>query len=283
MDPGSSPSRTAFRVALRRASHQILDTPRVLDDPIAVRIVGDDALARITAEPSTWLRSPARGLRAFLVARSRVAEDALARAVARGVAQYVVLGAGLDTFAYRNPHPSLRVFEVDHPATQTWKRQKLAAARIAIPGNVTFAPVDFERQTAADGLTTVGWRADAPTFFSWLGVTMYLTEPTVMATLAWIATTPHGGGIVFDFAAPRTSLGFFGRLAFDSLARRVARAGEPFRTFFDPAQLAARMTAMGYRHVQALDRDALNARYFQGRTDKLRVRGRMAGVMEAEV
>src|SRR5262249_7007813 len=138
------PSRTAYRVALRRAAHQLWDNPRVFDDPIAMKIIPADASAELSgSRPSD--SAPARFLRAFMVARSRFAEDHLAEAVARGVKQYVVLGAGLDTFAYRNPFPDLRVFEVDFPATQAWKRQLLQAGAISIPPTLTFAPVDFER------------------------------------------------------------------------------------------------------------------------------------------
>ena len=142
------PSRTAERVAIRRALHQLLDEPRVHDDPLALAILGETRAAELRADPRRFEGGPvARVLRAFLAVRSRLAEDALARAVAGGVRQYVVLGAGLDTFAYRNPHPSLRVFEVDHPATQIWKRRCLAEAGIAVSENATFAAVDFARDS----------------------------------------------------------------------------------------------------------------------------------------
>src|SRR5580692_4689864 len=120
-------SRTALRVAIRRAAHQLLDQPRVLDDPLALRIIGGEAAAELRNNPKEH-PAFARAFRAFMVARSRFAEDELARAFAHGVRQYVVLGAGLDTFAYRNPYPGLRVFEVDHLATQAWKREQLEAA-----------------------------------------------------------------------------------------------------------------------------------------------------------
>src|SRR5262245_21621582 len=125
------PSATAYRVAMRRAAHQLLDEPKVLDDPVALRIVGPRAEASIRSDPRRFQSRVGRVLRAFLVARSRCAEDALKVAVAAGVRQYVVLGAGLDTFAYRNPYvaQSLRIFEVDHPATQGWKRSLLAKVR----------------------------------------------------------------------------------------------------------------------------------------------------------
>src|ERR1700728_4612774 len=122
-------SRTAYRVAVRRAAHQLLDHPKVLDDPLALRIIGRKAAQELRSQPKER-HLFARASRAFMVVRSRYAEDELARAVSQGVSQYVVLGAGLDTFAYRNPHPGLRVFEIDHPATQAWKRGQLQAAAI---------------------------------------------------------------------------------------------------------------------------------------------------------
>jgi methyltransferase (TIGR00027 family) len=274
-----------MRVAMRRAAHQLFDHPKVLLDPIALPIVGPEAAAKLEAERSRHESRVARNLRAFLVVRSRFAEDELARAVGRGVRQYVVLGAGLDTFAYRNPYANLavRVFEVDHPATQEWKRRQLAAARIAIPSSVTYAPVDFEQQTLAEGLKLVGFDTSKAAFFSWLGVTMYLTEDAVMETFGFIASTPLGGGVAFDYAVPRSSLNWVGRLALDALSHRVAAAGEPFRTFFDPGALAERLRRIAVRQVEDLDAGQINARYFKDRADRLRVTGSLGHLMSAEV
>src|SRR6202020_2795196 len=172
----ATPSRTALRVALRRAAHQLYDAkPLLLDDPIAVPILGDTYAEELRRTP-TWPDRPfSVSLRAFLVARSRYAEDTLARAVAQGVTQYVLLGAGLDTFAHRNPHLHLRVFEVDHPATQQWKRELLEISALPTPKNLTYAPVDFERQSLPDQLHSAGFNPAIPTFFAWLGVVPYLT------------------------------------------------------------------------------------------------------------
>src|ERR1700676_4204576 len=158
-------SKTAHRVAIRRAAHQLLDQPKVLDDPLALRIIGTEAADDLRSNPKEH-HAFSRAFRAFMAARSRYAEDELARAVAHGVTQYVVLGAGLDTFAYRNPHPGLRVFEVDHPSTQAWKREQLQAAGILIPSSMTFVAVDFERQTLAERLAQSEFRADEAAFFS---------------------------------------------------------------------------------------------------------------------
>ncbi len=281
----AQPSRTAMRVAIRRAAHQIFDAPPVLDDPLALAIIGAAAAARLAAAPRDSRGRTSRSIRAFMAVRSRFAEGELARAVERGTRQYVVLGAGLDTFAYRNPYedPQLRVFEVDHPATQAWKLEKLAIASISIPPSVTFAPVDFEQQTLAEGLTAAGFDHAAPAFFSWLGVTMYLTDEAIASTLRLIASTPRGGTIVFDYAVPRASLGLTGRLTLDALTRRVAAAGEPFRTFIDPFELPACLAAFGFHAVRDLGRDALNARYFADRRDGLRIRGDLGHLASAEL
>jgi methyltransferase (TIGR00027 family) len=279
------PSRTALRVAMHRAAHQVFDQPKVLDDPIAIGIIGPDAAAQLNAENSGPREQVARNLRAFMAVRSRYAEDELAAAVARGATQYVILGAGLDTFAYRNPYGAeeLRVFEVDYPATQEWKRDQLAAARIPIPASVTYAPVDFERQTLSDGLGATGFDAKKATFFSWLGVTMYLREPAVMTTFEFIASTPRGGGVVFDYAVNRSSLDSAGQKALDALSARVAAAGEPFRTFFEPRALAEQLRRIGFSSVEDLSAEDINSRYFKDRADGLSVEGRIGRLMSATI
>jgi len=261
------PSATAYRVAMRRAAHQVLDRPLVLDDPIALRIVGARAAATIQAERRRYDSGFGRALRLFLVARSRCAEDALAAAVAAGVRQYVVLGAGLDTFAYRNPYPPerLRVFEVDMPATQAWKRDLLARTRIEAPASLTFVPVDFERQTLPEQLRGAGFRDDLPAFFSWLGVTMYLTRDAVVTTLRFVARCPPGSGITFDYMTPPHRLPWLRRLGFHLVARRVAAAGEPWRTWFDAEDLARELASFGFANCEDLDGPALDRRFFGGR------------------
>jgi len=279
------PSRTALRVAMRRAAHQLFDNPKVLDDPIAMPIIGPKAAEKLKTESPDAFGKFGLGIRAFMVARSRYAEDALARSVKRGAVQYVILGAGLDTFAYRNPYAesALRVFEVDYPATQEWKRRNLKEAEIAIPASVTYAPVDFEHQTLAEGLRLAGFDATRPTFFSWLGVTMYLTDDAITSTLCLIASTPPGGGVAFDYAIPVASLGFLGRVAMRAMMQRVAAAGEPFVTFFEPGALRARLLGLGFHGIEDLGAGDINARYFGDRTDKLRVLGRLGRLMSAEI
>ena len=276
-------SRTALRVAVRRAEHQILDVPRVFEDALSVRIIGPEAAAKIVPGVVSRTQRLSPSFRAYMAVRSRYAEDELAAAVDAGVRQYVVLGAGLDTFGYRNPHAAagLRVFEVDHPATQAWKRERLAEAGIPIPPHTTLVPANFEQHSLEEELRPTGFRFDEPAFFSWLGVTPYLTDRAFEQTLAFVAAMPAPGGIVFDYAVPREGLNPVQQKAFDALAERVANAGEPFQLFLDPEALRARLHSVGFSGVEDLDYLAMNARYFADRTDGLRVRGRLARLISA--
>ncbi|HEV3279629.1 MAG TPA: class I SAM-dependent methyltransferase [Terriglobia bacterium] len=274
------PSATAWRVAVRRAAHQVLDRPAVFEDPLALAMIGADEAAKL-ASGLEELSPSSRSLRAFLAARSRYAEDQVAHAVRRGVRQYVVLGAGLDTFAYRNPYPDLRVFEVDHPATQEWKRRRLDTARISVPDSVAFAPVDFSRETLDVGLARAGFALHESAFFSWLGVTPYLTRDTVLATFQLIITLSAENGVVFDYTLPRSALGWLDRRAFDALARRVQSAGEPFQGFFQPDELAEELRRMGFLEIEDFDAAKINSRYFKDRADGLCVKGALGRLISA--
>lgn len=270
-------SQTAYRVALRRAAHQVWDRPLVFEDPHALRILG---LANADASTLTAsdLRAPSRpssaSLRAFLVARSCFAEDALHAAVVHGtVEQYVLLGAGLDTFAYRNPYPGVRVFEVDHPATQAWKLDLLRASSIALPASVQYVAVDFESDSLQEQLAVAGFDRSRPAVFAWLGVVPYLPEESFTATLRFISGCADGSDIIFDYGLPRSELPASEQLAFDSLAARVASVGEPFRLFFTPEEIHRTLAARGWHVMEDLDRDAINVRYFANRADHLRCAG----------
>jgi methyltransferase (TIGR00027 family) len=276
----ATPSQTALRVALRRAAHQLYDAqPLVLDDPIAVPILGQEYVPELQ-KTTTKLEKPfSSALRAFLVARSRYAEDMLSNAIAQGVTQYVLLGAGLDTFAYRNPYPNIRVFEVDHPATQRWKRGLLETSGILIPKNLTFVPVDFEHQTLPTQLLTSGFDSSAPTFFAWLGVVPYLTLEAFRSTVRFIATCPPESGLVFDYGQPRSALPRLEQFAHDSLAARVKLAGEPFQLFFTPHEVASELSA--FYNLEDLGSPEINARYFDNRTDNLRLLGSAGRLLSA--
>jgi methyltransferase (TIGR00027 family) len=271
-----SPSRTAYGVAMSRAAHQIFDLPRVFEDPAALTILGPKITGGIRAAERRFNSRYARYLRAFLVARSRLAEEALSEAVARGVRQYVLLGAGLDTFAYRNPHAAggLRVFEVDHPATQEWKRQLVSHARLKSQGSLVYVPVDFEREQLAERLIANGFQRGAPAFFSWLGVTMYLTQDAIQETLRFVAQPMASrSGIIFDYLTVPPRWDFLRRWGLKVLMRRVAAAGEPWQTFFDPAALQGDLTRLGFATVRDFGRDELNARFFDNAGARLRVGG----------
>jgi methyltransferase (TIGR00027 family) len=257
-------SRTALGAAGHRAAHQVLEQGRIFVDPLALRILGPDAeeaIAEAEREPGR------RGLRLFIAVRTRFAEDALAAAVARGATQLVVLGAGLDTYAYRAPlGERLRLFEVDHPDTQAWKREKLARASIAIPDALTFAPVDFEREGLAEGLAAAGFDPAQRSFFTWLGVTPYLTEPAIFATLGFIAALPGGAEVVFDYSNPPETIDHpERRAAHEELAARVAAAGEAFRTHLDTPALHVGLQKLGFSEIEDLGWAEIAARYFPGR------------------
>ena len=244
-----------------------MDRPPVMHDPVAVQLIGPEH-----AKDMERAKHPVgRDFRAFMAARSRLAEDQLGRAVANGVKQYVVLGAGLDTFAYRNPFPALRVFEVDFPATQEWKRQMLAEAAVPLPANLTFVPLDFEHKALGDGLREAGFDAGAAAFFGWLGVVPYLTVDAFRATLTTIARLPAGSGVTFDSMFPPQSLTPKRRHRFDLLAERVASAGEPFRLFFDQEELEEELREAGFSSVEQVDTDGLNELYFKDRVDRLKL------------
>lgn len=267
-------SRTAERVAQRRAAHQVRDRPLVFDDPLALRVIDPEVARALREHPPTSETSLVGPyLRAFFVMRSRFAEDELAAAVARGVNQYVVLGAGFDTFAYRNPFPELRVFEVDHPATQAIKRQRLAGGGIDIPSSLTFVSIDFTVTALADALRAAGFDSSAPAFFSWLGVVPYLERPAIDATFSFIAALPQGSAVAFDYAVPPETLSWTGRLIYRQMAKRVAAIGEPWKTFFDPNALMDDLHRLGFTSAEDFDGDALNARYFSFRTDRLKIGG----------
>jgi methyltransferase (TIGR00027 family) len=267
----ATPSRTALRVALRRAAHQLYDAPLVFEDPLAVAILGEAYAEELRRTPLRADRPFSTALRAHIVARSRYAEDNLPRAVTAGTRQYVLLGAGLDTFAYRNPWPELRVFEIDHPATQSWKRELLAASHIAIPESLTYVSVDFERQSLPGRLAESGFNRSAPAIFAWLGVVPYLTLEAFRATVDLIAWQPAGSGVVLDYALPRAALPPLEQLAHDSLASRVQLAGEPFQLFFTPREIAAEFSA--FRRLEDIGSAEINARYFSERDDQLRLLG----------
>lgn len=281
------PSGTAYRVALRRAAHQTADRPLVFADPLALRILGLDANGRGKPGSGNDLRAPDRpsskSLRAFLVARSRFAEELLHTLVGAGVRQYVVLGAGLDTFAYRNPYPQLTVFEVDHPATQQWKQQLLRQAGIEVPSNTVHVRADFHQDCVSKCLHRAGFDPAKRAVFAWLGVVPYLHPAAVEATLQDLAGSAAHSLLLMDYRLPREALAAEEQLEFDSLEARVAAAGEPFQTWLQPEEARNLLAKYGWQVRQDLGRDTMNDRYFAGRTDSLMVSRSGARMLMAEL
>jgi methyltransferase (TIGR00027 family) len=271
---GREGSRTALATAYLRAAHQILDAePRILEDPVALVLLGSGAAERIRASVERYQTPAARALRSHVVLRSRYAEDRLALAVQRDVTQYVVLGAGFDTFALRQPGwaHALRILEVDHAATQALKRARLAEAHRAAPANVAFAQIDFEHESLKDGLLRHHVSLAQPTFFSWLGVTMYLQEAAIDAALRCMAAFPPGSEVVLTFLRPAAHASPEARAALSLLARRVADAGEPFVSAFEPEVLEAKLLDAGFGSVEFLLPEEADARYFRARPRDLPV------------
>ncbi|KQW49516.1 hypothetical protein ASC77_12040 [Nocardioides sp. Root1257] len=250
------PSRTAFGAATYRAVHQDVDGGRIFRDPLAWRILGLDREATL-AEPEATARPR---LRVFIAARHRFAEDSLAAAVERGTAQVVVLGAGLDTFAYRNPFAGTRVFEVDFPATGAWKRERLADAGIEVPENVAYVGVDFETDDLVARLAEAGFDDSAPAFFLWLGVVPYLSEEAVTATLRAIASVP-GGEVVLDYTNPAHQLRLTAQGDRADLIARVAEVGEPLSDGLETEALHALLAELGFTEVEDLDRPQIRERF----------------------
>ena len=258
MKPDAS-SRTALMVARQRAAHQVLDRGSILHDPFALKLLredGKDVLQFANQHPSASIG------RLFTAARSRIAEDALSEAVERGVRQIVILGAGLDTFALRNPHTALevRIYEVDHPATQAWKRACLAEAQIALPPSLIFVPVDFERDNLGEQLMAAGFQQNSPAFFSWLGVVPYLTQDAIGRTLDYIASIPNSE-VVFDYMESPEAFSDELQQIEKARAEQLEKLGERSATRFEPAAMAALLRSLGFRANEDIDYREIASRF----------------------
>lgn len=279
----ATPSRTALRVALRRAAHQVMDAaPLVFPDPYAIPIVGAGAAEELQRTPGSERRPFSAAMRAWMTVRARYAEDVLADLVAEHIpVQYLVLGAGLDTFALRNPYPHVRVFEVDHPATQAWKAERLAAAQLRLPSSATLVPVNFESDSLRTQLDRAGFQFSCFTVVAWLGVVPYLTPEAFAGTCRVLGLLPRGSRVTFDYSQPREVLSPVEQLMQDSLSARVAQAGEPFLLFFTPAELAHRLGMLGFSVAEDLGSHDLNERYLRDRVDGLALRGSAGRICQA--
>ena len=253
------PSRTALAAAIQRAAHQTLDGASIFRDRFARVLLGQEAgtlIDAVAADPAQ------RQMRVFMAARSRFAEDCLDAAVSRGVRQVAIVGAGLDTFSLRNPYASLglRVFEVDHPTTQAWKRERLAEAGLVEPASLTFAPVDFECQSLAEGLVTAGFQPTQPAFFFWLGVVPYLRRDAISAILQFIASVPRSE-VVFDYSEPLENYSLERRANVAAVAARTAAIGDPCLSYFDPLELSTDLRDRGFQNLEDLGLADIAVRY----------------------
>jgi methyltransferase (TIGR00027 family) len=261
-------SRTALATAYLRAAHQLLDAaPKILDDPIAVRLLGKDAGQKVRELAGRYQNPGAKALRSHIVLRSRFAEDRLADAVRRGISQYVILGAGFDTFAFRQPDwaKSLKIFEIDHPDTQSVKLSFLANAGLDLPANVRFVQIDFEHESLLEGLCRHHVSLEEPTFLSWLGVTVYLKEAAIEAALKSMAAYPAGSEVVLTFKQPPGKTAGRAAEAARKLADNVASVGEPFVSFFEPKAMEAKLLSAGFSKVEFLDLETADTQYYASR------------------
>jgi methyltransferase (TIGR00027 family) len=246
-------------IARQRAAHQVLDHGSILCDPLAMKILREDekdVLQFANAHPLASIG------RLFTAARSRIAEDALARAVERGIRQIVILGAGLDTFALRNPHGArqIRIYELDHPATQAWKRQRLAEAQIAVPPWLTLVPVDFERDDVGEQLVAAGFQQKAPAFFTWLGVVPYLTQDAIGRTLDYMSSIQNSE-VVFDYMEPPEAFSDNLRQLEKERTEQHKKIGERSDSRFEPAVIATILRAHRFRTIEDINFQEIASRF----------------------
>ncbi|HTT52924.1 MAG TPA: SAM-dependent methyltransferase [Streptosporangiaceae bacterium] len=266
------PSQTAFTAAAARAAHLIVDqAPPIFEDGLAAAMLGEQAEEFISYHRRHGEHLVLSAARAQATCRSRHTENCLADAVNRGTTQYVMLGAGLDSFAYRSPLAgAVRVFEVDHPATQEYKRARLIAAGIPVPGTTAFVPADFEHDSLAGRLRAAGFNSGRPALVSWLGVTMYLTRPAISQTLAEIGQFAAGTELITDYLLPPGLRDAAGDSYAGLVGPAMAQRGEPWLTCLAPDEMSALLAKHGFGmagHVS--QRDSVSAALWD-RSDTLR-------------
>jgi methyltransferase (TIGR00027 family) len=267
------PSQTALMAAAARAAHLIVDhEPVIFADELAATLLGEQADELISYHRAHGTHPVLCCARAQVLCRSRFTEDQLAACVRTGLTQYVILGAGLDSFAYRT-ESAVRVFEVDHPATQQWKRGQLAAARIPVPDSVSFVAMDFERDQLAGLLRQAGFDRSRPALVSWLGVTMYLTQAALGRTLAEIGGFAPGTQLVTDYILPAALRDDAGNAYADLVAPVAAERGEPWLTFLAPDDMSVLLEGHGFGAAEHVwQHDAIPAALWD-RADSLRPAG----------
>ena len=260
-------SLTSLGAAGLRAAHQLLDgEPRLFTDPVILQLLDPGQIEEIKTRASQFQHPETLRLRSRIALRSRYAEDRLMLAYARGVRQYLLLSAGLDTFAWRQPEglDGLKIFEADHPATQEQKRQRLSRAGLYIPANCQIVAINFETETLEEALRKSSFDFHAPCFISWLGVTVYLSKEAVDTVFRFVSTLPKGSELVFTFAQERVA----GSMSYT--AARAAKAGEPWVTYFRPVDLSRRLHELGFSSVHFLEPEEARKRYYINRQDGLK-------------
>lgn len=266
------PSETAKLAAIMRAAHQILDDdPKILVDEIGVGLVEGTSEPDIRQQEESLREPTSLVLRSIFAYRSRFVEQRLEAAVAQGVPQYVILGAGLDTFAYRQPQwaSNIRVIEVDHPTSQRLKQACLRRSSIEVPANTSWCAVDFEHTSLDEGLTGCPYDPQAPAFFSWLGVTQYLTRSALEKTLRFCAACPPGSRIAFTIELPLELLSGLGRQVSEYSERYCEDRGEPWLSRLAPDPMADWLRDLGFSKVECPTPEIVQDRYFRGREDGL--------------
>ena len=255
----SEPSRTALMVARQRAAHQVLDHGSILYDPFAMKILREDEKDVLQFANAHPLASIGRLITA---ARSRIAEDAILKSIEGGVRQVVVLGAGFDTFALRYPHGAKRIliYEVDHPATQEGKRQRLANSQIELPPWLIFVPVDFERDDLVENLIAAGFMQNSPTFFTWLGVVPYLTLDAISGTLDYISSIQNSE-VVFDYLEPPEAFSEELRQLEKERTEQLKKIDERSVCRFNPADIEAILRSRGFSWMEDIDYQKIASRY----------------------
>ena len=284
MDAGR-PSRTALATAAARAAHLVIEhEPWIFEDRLAGVLLGEMAADLVDAHRDQANAVALASMRVAVTTRSRYSEERLGAAVGRGIRQYVVLGAGLDSFAYRSPLArGLCVFEVDHPATQAWKRERLTAAAIPVPGRVTFVAVDFRVDSLSDRLIEMGFDPSRPAFVAWLGVTQYLTEQAIDATLEVVGGFCEGTELAIEYLVPVEMRDADGQALADFFMPRAAAFGEPWLTFLTPTEIAGMLAARGMVVLDDVGRGAQIDTGLWERSDALRPHelGRLARAVVA--
>jgi methyltransferase (TIGR00027 family) len=267
------PSQTMVQTAIVRAAHQLLDRPLVFADPLAVGLLPEASQQAIVSAEAEHRTASMKRRRAAVVLRSRFAEDRLAAAAARGVRQYVIAAAGLDTFPWRQPEfaRTMRIFVVDLPASLDWSRRTFQARGLPTPTNLTFVPADLEQRDLCKALARHGFEHDCSMFCSALGIIQFLTREAVDALFRFAASCPRGSEIAFSFSPPDDELEAHEKSGLHESVARGERFGEPWLTRIGAGELTALLTRLGFSEIDHLSAELAQARYFDDRCDGLRV------------